>query len=118
MAVNPPGERSLELLVFKQSVLLISGMQRNPAEDPYHAQFHARADRDPTRSADDANRGKCRRQQCQRIFLFVETENPVYRRIDDDTLDECGHVVSLDARISVPFYQQMPPLLDRADGFF
>ncbi len=110
MPVNPLGERSVDLSVFKKPIPLICGMQCNPTEET-NAEFHARAGLDSARSADHPHRRERRRQQREGILPFVEAKNVVYWCIDEYTLDERRHAFSLLALPSTR--QELPPEASR-----
>jgi hypothetical protein len=99
MPVNPLRERTVDLLVYEQPILLIGCVERNPTEET-NAELHARAGLDAAGSADHPHRRERRRQLREGVLPFVEAKDLVYRCIDEDTFDESGHVFSLPAHWS------------------
>ena len=87
VAMHPAGEGACNLFVDKQPVFLVRGMQGDPAQagDP---EFHARANRDASALADDADRRKGGGEQLQCVTALVEREKNVYRYLDYDAADE------------------------------
>lgn len=55
--VNPSRERAADLLILKEPVPAVAGMQRDPHERP-HLQFHERAPLDSALFPDHADRRK------------------------------------------------------------
>lgn len=87
VAVNPECERTFDLLIFEETILLKRGVQRDPPNraDP---QFHTRPRLNTALFPDHPHRGKCRTQQLQRVLPFVECEDSFYGRVDDNALRE------------------------------
>ncbi len=62
MTMDPFRERALDLLIDKQAILLIRGVQRNPSKRS-HPQNNARSFANAAGLADDAHWRECGREQ-------------------------------------------------------
>jgi hypothetical protein len=94
MAMDPLRHWTFDLLVYKEAVLLVVGVEGEPSKraDP---QLDATARLDPAGFPNNANRRKCRSQQRQRVFALMERKNLFDRRVDDHTALKDRHDLSL-----------------------
>ena len=95
MTMDPLCERALDLFVHKQSILLVLGMQRDPAHQPGNPKLYARSDPNSLRAPHDPYRREGRGQQRQCIRALMEPEDGFDWRVDQYTPDEGGHAFSL-----------------------
>ena len=97
VAVNPRREGTFDLFIDEQPVLLINGVQRDPAEGADLKLDPGAGVNSFAGAVDHSNRRKRGREQRQRIGPFVKAEDFGDRGIEQDTLLEHGHTFSLTA---------------------
>ena len=76
--------------IFKVSIFLESGVQRDPADGP-DLEFDTRTGLNATLPTQDSHGRKGRAEELQRVLAFVELEHSCHRRGNSGALHERGH---------------------------